>query len=96
MKYGAWHSGSSWFWLDAVQQSTSKTTGTVKSKTGTEHFVLKQGALVRLLDSRPGWHQIARYDGRRSRPAARGGQRPAKRLIGKIRNSLVDYTDNPQ
>ena len=35
------------------------------AETGTEHFVLKQGALVRLLDSRPGWHQIARCDGRR-------------------------------
>ena len=34
-------------------------------ETGTEHFVLKQGALVRLLASRPGWHQIARCDGRR-------------------------------
>ena len=55
--------------------------------TGTEHFVLKQGAPVRLLDSRPGWHQIAR---------CAGEQRLAKRLIGKIRNSLVDYTDNPQ
>ncbi len=35
------------------------------AETGTEHFVLKQGALVRLLESRPGWHQIARCDGRR-------------------------------
>lgn len=35
------------------------------AETGTEHFVLTQGALVRLLVSRPGWHQIARCDGKR-------------------------------
>lgn len=32
---------------------------------GTVHFVLKEGALVRVLDRRPGWLQIARCDGRR-------------------------------
>lgn len=40
------------------------------AETGTEHFVLKQGALVHVLDSRPGWHQIARCDGRRGWLAA--------------------------
>lgn len=35
------------------------------SETGTEHFVLKQGALVQILDTRSDWHQISRCDGRR-------------------------------
>jgi len=32
---------------------------------GTLHFVLKQGALVSVLDARQGWLQVARCDGRR-------------------------------
>jgi tetratricopeptide (TPR) repeat protein len=40
------------------------------SETGTEHFVLKQGALVHILDTRSDWHQIARCDGRRGWVAA--------------------------
>ena len=32
---------------------------------GTVHFSLKEGALVRILDTRQGWLQIARCDGRR-------------------------------
>jgi tetratricopeptide (TPR) repeat protein len=33
--------------------------------TGTVHFSLKEGSLVRVLDTRPGWVQIARCDGLR-------------------------------
>ncbi len=33
--------------------------------TGTVHFVLKEGTLVRITDRREGWLQIARCDGRR-------------------------------
>ena len=40
------------------------------SETGTEHFVLKQGALIHILDTRSDWHQIARCDGRRGWVAA--------------------------
>jgi len=32
---------------------------------GTVHFILKEGALVRVLDTRQGWLQVARCDGRR-------------------------------
>lgn len=33
--------------------------------TGTVHFVLKEGSLIRVLDSRENWLQVARCDGRR-------------------------------
>ena len=32
---------------------------------GTVHFVLKEGSLVRIMDTREGWLQVARCDGRR-------------------------------
>lgn len=40
------------------------------SETGTKHFVIKQGVVVHILDTRSGWHQIARCDGRRGWVAA--------------------------
>jgi SH3-like domain-containing protein len=40
------------------------------SETGTEHFILKQGAVVHILATRSNWHQIARCDGRRGWVAA--------------------------
>jgi tetratricopeptide (TPR) repeat protein len=35
------------------------------AETGTVHFVLKEGSLVRVTDVREGWLQVARCDGRR-------------------------------
>lgn len=35
------------------------------AENGTVHFVLKEGSRVRILDTREGWLQIARCDGRR-------------------------------
>jgi hypothetical protein len=35
------------------------------SETGTVHFSLGEGAVVRVLDTRDGWRQVARADGRR-------------------------------
>jgi SH3-like domain-containing protein len=35
------------------------------AENGTLHFTLKEGSLVRVLEARAGWVQVARCDGRR-------------------------------
>ena len=45
------------------------------AENGTEHYVLPEGTLVQVLDTRQDWHQIARCDGRRGWVAAHSLER---------------------